>query len=79
MGGGEGGTSNPSRLPPVSILFMQLSLLANHPFRRLTFANGYLRPIADAIAVRLQAAVSICVIGPIAERGGEIEVRRYAL
>jgi hypothetical protein len=25
----------------------------------------------------MQAAVSICIIGPIADRGGEVEVRRY--
>ena len=32
-----------------------------------------------AIAVQMQAAVSISIIGPVGERGGEVEVRRYAL
>ena len=27
----------------------------------------------------MQAAVSICIIGPIADRNGEIEVRRYVV
>lgn len=42
------------------------------------FAATYLRPVADAIAAQLQAAVSICIIGPVANHGGEVEVRRYA-
>jgi hypothetical protein len=37
-----------------------------------------LNPTAKAIAERLQAAVSIFVIGPIPELNGEIEIRRYA-
>lgn len=35
----------------------------------------YLHPVAEAIASQMQAAVSICIIGPIGERNGEVEVR----
>lgn len=39
--------------------------------------GDYLYPVANAIAERMQAAVSICVIGPIAAKNGAVEVRRY--
>jgi len=44
-------------------------------YRQLAFAGQYLRPVADAIAAQMQAAVSICIIGPVSS--GEVEVRRY--
>ncbi|KIM87300.1 hypothetical protein PILCRDRAFT_3800 [Piloderma croceum F 1598] len=43
--------------------------------QQLQFAADVIRPIANAISVHMQAAVSICIIGPIADRNGEIEVR----
>lgn len=45
--------------------------------RQLAFAGQFLRPVADAIAFQMQAAVAICIIGPVADRNGEVEVRRY--
>jgi len=33
----------------------------------------------DAIAFQMQAAVSICIIGPVANRNSEVEVRRYVV
>lgn len=45
-------------------------------FRQMEFAPQYMRPIVEAIAFQMQAAVSICIIGPVADRNGEIEVRR---
>jgi hypothetical protein len=47
-------------------------------YRQLAFAGKFLHPVAEAIAFQMQAAVSICIIGPIGERNGEVEVRRYA-
>jgi hypothetical protein len=44
-------------------------------YRQLVFAGQYLHPVAEAIALQMQAAVSICIIGPIGERNGEVEVR----
>jgi hypothetical protein len=46
------------------------------PYRQLAFAGKFLHPVAEAIAFQMQAAVSICIIGPIGERNGEVEVRR---
>lgn len=40
--------------------------------------GDYLYPIANAIAPKMQAAVSICIVGPIADKNGDVEVRRYA-
>ncbi|KAF7971124.1 hypothetical protein HWV62_21996 [Athelia sp. TMB] len=42
---------------------------------QLNFIAQYIRPIADAIASQMQAAVSIHIVGPIPERNGEIEAR----
>lgn len=47
--------------------------------QQLAFAAQYIRPVADAIANQMQAAVSIFIIGPVPDRGGDVEVRRYAL
>jgi len=44
--------------------------------QQLAFAGQFLQPVADAIALQMQAAVSIYIIGPIADRNGEVEVRR---
>jgi hypothetical protein len=41
------------------------------------FAAQYVRPVAKSIALHMQAAVLIFIMGPIADRKGEIEVRRY--
>lgn len=54
-----------------------LRSLSSLPFRQLVFAGQYLHPVAEAIAAQMQAAVSICIIGPVADRNGEVEVRRY--
>ncbi|KIM74212.1 hypothetical protein PILCRDRAFT_14653 [Piloderma croceum F 1598] len=43
--------------------------------QQLASAGMYLHPVAEAIASQMQAAVSICIIGPIGERNGEVEVR----
>jgi hypothetical protein len=50
----------------------------NRLFSNLAFASQYLNPVAEAIAIRMQAAVSINIIGPIPEKNGEVEVRRCA-
>lgn len=39
------------------------------------FARKYLHPVAEAIASQMQAAVSICIIGPVGEQNGEVKVR----
>lgn len=44
---------------------------------QLAFAVQYLHPVAVAISEQMQAAVIIHIIGPVAERMGEVEVRRY--
>lgn len=47
-------------------------------FSQLVFAAQYLHPVAVAISEQMQAAVIIHIIGPVAERMGAVEVRRYA-
>lgn len=40
-------------------------------------AAHYILPVAKSIAEMMQAAVTIMITGPVPERNGEVEVRRY--
>jgi hypothetical protein len=78
MGGVEASTENATAIPSVSqIVSMTKPTDLIVIFRQLAFAGQYLHPVAEAIASQMQAAVSICIIGPVADRNGEVEVRRY--
>lgn len=59
------------------MLDIDTEYLPDPTLRQLAFASQYLHPVAEAIANQMQAAVSICIIGPIGDRNGEVEVRRY--
>ena len=77
MGGIEGNTRNPIAILSVSRnchFYSFVEALTLLSFRQLAFAGQYLHPVADAIASQMQAAVSICIIGPVADRNGEVEV-----
>lgn len=43
---------------------------------QLDNASMYVIPVAEKMAEQLQAAISILIIGPIPNKGGEVEVRR---
>jgi hypothetical protein len=46
---------------------------------QLTYAGRYIQPVAEAIANQMGAAVAIFIIGPVAEKNGDVEVRRFVL
>lgn len=46
---------------------------------QLTYTGQYIRPVAEAIASRMEAAVAIFIIGPVAEKNGDVEVRRFVI
>jgi hypothetical protein len=47
--------------------------------RSLKSASAYLQPFVDSIAERYGMCASLLIVGPIGERGGRIEMRRYAV
>lgn len=46
---------------------------------QLTYAGQYIRPVAEAIATQMDVAVAIFLIGPVAEKNGDVEVRRFVV
>lgn len=75
MGGPPEGAHDTATISSVSLSVDKLILYLLF-FRQLEFAPQYLRPVLDVIAYQMQAALSICIIGPVADRNGKIEVRR---
>jgi hypothetical protein len=47
--------------------------------QNLLYTRKHIEPVATAIAQKMQAAVSIFIIGPVGEKNGEVEVRRYII
>jgi hypothetical protein len=78
MGGISANVEDASAIPSVSATIL-IIIITNIPCsnRQLAFAAQYVQPVAKSISEHMQAAVTIMIIGPVPDRNGEVEVRRY--
>ena len=78
MGGISANVEDASAIPSVSATIL-IIIITNIPCsnRQLAFAAQYVQPVAKSISEHMQAAVTIMIIGPVPDRHGEVEVRRY--
>ena len=78
MGGISANVEDASAIPSVSAINL-IIIITNLPClnRQLAFAAQYVQPVAKSIFEHMQAAVTIMIIGPVPDRNGEVEVRRY--
>ena len=78
MGGISANVKDASAIPSVSAINL-IIIITNLPCsnRQLAFAAQYVQPVAKSISEHMQAAVTIMIIGPVPDRNGEVEVRRY--
>jgi hypothetical protein len=78
MGGISANVEDASAIPSVSATIL-IIIITNIPCsnRQLAFAAQYVQPVAKSISEHMQVAVTIMIIGPVPDRNGEVEVRRY--
>ena len=78
MGGISANVEDASAIPSVSATNL-IIIITNIPCsnRQLAFAAQYVQPVAKSISEHMQATVTIMIIGPVPDRNGEVEVRRY--
>jgi hypothetical protein len=78
MGGVSASFYDASAIPSVSPINL-IIIISNLPCsnRQLAFTAQYIQPVAKSISEHMQAAVSILIIGPVPNRNGKVEVRRY--
>jgi hypothetical protein len=79
MGGISANVEDASAIPSVSAINLIIIIITNLPCsnRQLAFAAQYVQLVAKSISEHMQAAVTIMIIGPVPDRNGEVEVRRY--